>query len=79
MKNGFFVGRDTVVAIPTRYGLDGPGIEFRWRSDFPYLSRPAVCPPSLLYSGNPVSFPGLKRPGPGIDHPLHLTPRLKKE
>jgi len=26
------------------------------------------------------SFPGVKRPGRGVDHPpLHLAPRLKKE
>jgi len=25
----------------TGYGLDTPGIEFRWRRDFPHLSRPA--------------------------------------
>ena len=25
------------------------------------------------------SFPGLKRPGSGVDHPPHLAPRLKKE
>jgi hypothetical protein len=26
-----YVGRDSVVGIATRYGLDGPGIESRWR------------------------------------------------
>ena len=25
------------------------------------------------------SFPGVKRPGHGVDHPPHLAPRLKKE
>jgi len=24
-------------------------------------------------------FPGVKRPGRGVDHPPHLEPRLKKE
>jgi hypothetical protein len=28
--------------IATGYGLDGPGIESRWRRDFPHLSRPAL-------------------------------------
>jgi hypothetical protein len=28
--------------IVTRYGLDGPGIESRWRPDFPHPSRPAL-------------------------------------
>ena len=26
-------GRDSSVGIATRYVLDGPGIEFRWRRD----------------------------------------------
>jgi len=25
------------------------------------------------------SFPGVKQPGPGVDHHHHLVPRLKKE
>ena len=25
------------------------------------------------------SFPGVKRPGRGVDHPPHLAPRLKEE
>jgi len=25
------------------------------------------------------SFPGVKRPGRGVDHPPHPAPRLKKE
>jgi hypothetical protein len=25
-----FVGRDSIVVIVTHYGLDGPGIKFRW-------------------------------------------------
>jgi hypothetical protein len=33
-------------------------------------------PSSLLYNGYWVSFPGVKRPGRGVDHPPH---RLKKE
>ena len=30
------------VDVATRYGLDGPGIESRWRRDFPYPSRAAL-------------------------------------
>ena len=41
------------------------------------LDRP-WGPPSLLYSGYRL-FPGVKRPGRGVDHPLHLASRLKKE
>jgi hypothetical protein len=28
------MGRDSVVSIVTRYGLDGPGIESQWGRDF---------------------------------------------
>jgi hypothetical protein len=35
-------------------------------------------PPSLLCNKYRVSFPGVKRPGRGVDHPP-LAPRLKKE
>jgi hypothetical protein len=30
--------------IATGYGLDGPGIEFRWGRNYPNLSRPALGP-----------------------------------
>ena len=39
-----YVGRCSSVGIATGYGLDGPGIESRWRRDFPHLSRPALGP-----------------------------------
>jgi len=73
-----FVGRDSSVGIATRYGLDDPGIESWWGRDFPYSSRPALGPPSLLYNGYQV-FPGVKQPGRGFGHPPHLAPRLRKE
>jgi hypothetical protein len=47
----------SVVGIATRYGLDGPGIESRWRRDFPHPSRPALGPTQppiqwvLVFSG----------------------------
>ena len=69
-------GRDTSVGIATRYRLDGPGIESRWWRDFPHPSRPApgVHPASCTMGTG--SFPGVKRPGRGVDH---LAPRLKEE
>jgi hypothetical protein len=33
-----------VGGVTTGYGLDGPGIESRWRRDFPHLSSPALGP-----------------------------------
>jgi len=45
------------VGIATRYGLEGSGIESRWRRDFPHLSRPALEP-----TQPPVQWvPGLSR------------------
>ena len=37
-------GPSSSVGIATGYGLDGPGIESRWRRDFPHLSRLALGP-----------------------------------
>jgi hypothetical protein len=50
-------GRDSVIGIATRYGLDGPGIESRWRRNFPHPSRPALGPtqPAIQW------VPGLPR------------------
>jgi hypothetical protein len=44
-------GRDSSVAIETRYGLGGPRIETRWGEDFLHPSRPAVRPtqPSIQW------------------------------
>ena len=70
------VGRDSSVGIATRYGLDGPGIEFRLGVDiFRTCPDRPWGPPSLLYNG----YPGLKRPDRGVDHPPHIAPRLKRE
>jgi hypothetical protein len=73
------VGRDSSVGIVTRYGLDGQGIESRWRRDFPppFQIGAGVHTPS--YTKGALSFPGVKRPGRGVDHPPLLVPRLRKE
>ena len=57
------MGRDDVVDIATRYGLDGPGIETRWRRDFPHASRPALGPtqPTVQWVAGP--FPRSKAAG----------------
>ena len=54
------VGRDSVVGIATRNGLDGPGIESQWGKRL-FRSRPdqPLGPPSLLYNGYRI-FPGGK-------------------
>ena len=72
-------GRDGSVGIATRYGLDGPGIESRWGRDFPRPSRPALGPhPSSYTTWHRVSFPGVKRPGRGVDHPSPCSAEVKE-
>ena len=53
----------------SRYGLDGLRIESRW-GDQVFRTRPnrPWGPRSHLYNGCRVSFPGVKRPGSGVDH-----------
>ena len=62
-------GRDSSVGIATRYGLDGPGIEFWWRRKFsaPVQTGPVAHPASCTMDTG--SFPGVKGPGCGADHP----------
>jgi hypothetical protein len=72
-------GWNSSAGIATRYGLDGPEVEFRWGRDFPHPSRPALGPTQPLIQWVPGLFPGVKRPGHGGDHPPHLVPKLKKE
>ena len=63
------MGRDRVDGIATRYGLDGPGIEYRWGRDFPHPSRPTPGTHPAPCTMGTGSFPEVKRPGRGTDHP----------
>ena len=73
------MGRDNVsvqgLASGWKVRGSNPGGDeiFRTHPDRPW------GPPCLLYNGYRVSFPGVKRPGHGVDHPPHLALRLKKE
>ena len=61
-------GRDISVGIATRYGLDGPGTESRGGGfSTPIQTGPGAHPAS--YTMGTGSFPGVKRPGRGVDHP----------
>jgi hypothetical protein len=62
-----------------RYGLGGPGIESRWEVEIIRIrpDRP-LDPPSLLYRGYRVCFPGIKRHGRGVDIPLLSSAEIKE-
>jgi hypothetical protein len=49
-------GRDSIVSVATRYGLDGAGIESQWGRDFLLPSRPALGPTQPSVNGYLVSF-----------------------
>jgi len=72
------VGRDSSVGIATRYGLDGPGIESRWGARFstPVQTGPGVHP--AFYTVGTSSFPEVKQPGRGIDHPPPSSTEVKE-
>jgi hypothetical protein len=56
-------GRDSSVGIATGYGLDGPGIESRWRAIFfAHVQTGPEAHPASCSMGT-GSFPGVKRLG----------------
>ena len=75
-----YVGQDSSVGTATalRTGQSGDripvgGARFSASVQTGPGSNPASC---AMGTG---SFPGVKRPGRGVDHPPHLAPRLKEE
>jgi hypothetical protein len=66
------------VGIATGYGLGGPGIESRWGRDFSHISRPALGTPSSC-TVDARSFPWVKWPGRGTDHPPSLSAEVEIE
>ena len=74
----FCVGRGSSVRIETCYGLDGPGIETRWAGIFYICPHRPWGPLRLLYNGYRVSFPGVKRPGRGVNHPHPSSAEVKE-
>jgi len=72
------VGRDITVGIATRFGLDGLGIETQCRPRFstPIQTGPGAHPGS--YTLGTGSFPGVKWPGHGTDHPPPPSAKVKE-
>ena len=61
--------RDSSVGIATRYGLDGPGIESRWGARFPAPVQTGLGAHPVSCTMGTGSFPVVKRPERGVDHP----------
>ena len=72
------VGRDSVVGIATRYELDGPGIESRWSRIFRICPDRPWGPTQPPIQWVPGLFPGVKRPGRGVNHPLPSGAEVKE-
>jgi len=72
------VGQDSSVGIATCYGLDSPGIESRWGARFsaPVQTGHGAYPAS--YTMDTWSFPGVKRPWRGVDHPPPSSAEVKE-
>jgi hypothetical protein len=71
--------RDSSVGIATGYGLDGPGIESRWGARFfAHVQNGPGAHPASCTAGT-GSFPGVKWPGRGADHPPPSSAEVKKE
>ena len=73
------IDRYSSVSIATRKGLDDPEIESRWGAIFSATVQTGTGAHPASYTVGNWSFPVIKRPGRGVDHPPHLAPRLKKE
>ena len=72
-------GPGSTVGIATGYGLDGPGIEFRWGEILCTCPDRPWSPPSLLYNEYRV-FPGSKeRPGRDADPAPPTSAAVRKE
>jgi len=72
------VGRHNVVGIAARYGLGGPVIESRGEARFFALVQPGLgAQPASCTTGTGY-FPGIKRPGRGVDHPPPSSAEVKE-
>jgi hypothetical protein len=73
------MGRDSSVGIATRYGLDGPWIESRWEARFSAPVHTGLGGHPASYTMRTGSFPGVKRPGRGVNHPSNAKVKERVE
>ena len=70
--------RDSSVSIVTRYVLEDPRIESRWRRDFLLPSTPALWPTEPRTFGTGSLFPEVKRPRRGVNRPSTSSAQVKE-
>jgi hypothetical protein len=63
------VGQDSSVGRATRYGLEGAGIEYRCGARFSAPVQTGSESHPASYTMDTGSFPGVMRPGRGVNHP----------
>ena len=69
--------RHSSVGIVTRYGLGGSGIESQWGARYSASLQNETHPvPFTMRTG---SFPGVKRPGRGVDYPASSSATFEEE
>jgi len=73
------MSRDSSVGKATRYGLEGPGIEFRCEVRFSAPVQTGRGAHPATYTMGRGSLPEVKRPGRGNEQPPHLPLKLRKE
>jgi len=76
MSLSAIMGRDSSVGIAILYGLDGR-IPVGARFSATFQTGPGAH--QAPYTMGTGSFPGVKRTGRGVDHPIYLATRLRKE
>jgi hypothetical protein len=63
-------GPGSSVAIATGYGLDGPGIEYRWEARFSAPVQTGLGAHPASYTVGTATFPGVKN-GQGVTPTPH--------
>ena len=71
-------GAGSSVGIVSGYGLDGPGIESQWGWDFSATVQTDSRAHPASYTMGTGSFPGVKQPGRGVEHPPTSSAEVKE-